>query len=127
MCCFVHFLTPIPLSPEPQERWHSRGQRFDPAYLHQMVRSRTRKSLENTAFSRLFTFCAELLHFAELLVPELVPEWPCHAMDALSRYPERGGYPAKDPAYFLWSDKTLHSLLSLFHVTQKGQLQCLNT
>ena len=30
--------------------WHSRGQRFDPAYLHQ------HKSLENTTFSRLFFF-----------------------------------------------------------------------
>ena len=31
--------------------WHSRGQRFDPAYLHHNI-----KSLENTMFSRLFFF-----------------------------------------------------------------------
>ena len=31
LCCFVYFFAPFPLSPEPQERWHSRGQRFDPA------------------------------------------------------------------------------------------------
>ena len=34
-----------------------------------------------------FPRAAEHLHPAELLVPELVPEWPCHIMDALSCYP----------------------------------------
>ena len=35
--------------------WHSRGQRFDPAYLHHLRReSSLGRSLENTMFSRLF-------------------------------------------------------------------------
>ena len=34
--------------------WHSRGQRFDPAYLHQEAREC--KSIENTTFSMLLLF-----------------------------------------------------------------------
>ena len=37
--------------------WHSRGQRFDPAYLHH---TEGRESLENTMFSRLFRFSSKI-------------------------------------------------------------------
>ena len=44
--------------------WHSRGQRFDPAYLHH-------RSLENHWFSRLFSFDLQPKVSPAHLVPEL--------------------------------------------------------
>ena len=34
--------------------WHSRGQRFDPAYLHQYSRGCVQKTVETTRFQRFF-------------------------------------------------------------------------
>ena len=68
LCGFVYFFIPFPLSPEPQERWHSRGQRFDPAYLHQVKRLETKVS----SLFVLPLWCAALNRFAQINhVPEL--------------------------------------------------------
>ena len=59
--------------------WHSRGQRFDPAYLHQ-------KKSRNREISGLFLYLYPKIYRFASFVPECVPELHLKVVDLLRRF-----------------------------------------
>ena len=53
--CFSRKCADYPLHFASHEPWHSRGQRFDPAYLHQKSSEEARKTLKSLDF-KVFSF-----------------------------------------------------------------------